>query len=348
MNQPQDNADDSPGAPPSGDRSTLRQCVEQMLQQRDVLAPALTAFAEELPPGQTRRELSERVDQLRGGITAEEICHTDEQAARWLPLLGFRNSSPQSLTTLFEEAAGESESRNQWTHALVYPAIILVASVLIFLFLCVAVVPTFTEMYHDFGLRLPKATQLLVNISETVLHHPIALLMIGIALCLVGYLLFGLLRLWGLPGRVWSALTSGSSRQVSAMARLTRRLAEALEAGIELPLAFRLAAKHEPHRTTRELAMQLGEAEASSKSNQESTLVRLPTTVRYALTANQGMPSTALLKQISRGYVERVAARSSLVAGFASQLGIVAIGGVVGFVVIALFWPLVSLVDALS
>ena len=61
-----------------------------------------------------------------------------------------------------------------------------------------------------------------------------------------------------------------------------------------------------------------------------------------------GQPNVALLRELSAIYGDRAGQRIDWTTGAITQFAILAIGIAVGFVVIAMFSPLVSLVSALS
>ncbi len=347
-------ADDSPAdseVSAVNDQQALRQRLAEVLEQRDILAPALAAFAEELPSGRSRRELSDLVARMQSGATAEDFCSMDDRAASWLLLLGRGAGSHRLLSDLFDEAMHENESQALWNRAFIYPTFVSLGAFGVLIFLCIAVVPTFTSIFDDFDLELPGMTSLVVTISNTILRNPVGF-MFGTLAAIVGvYTLFRLIRIWGLPSRLGNKLTMGNSLQVTTMARFTRRLAEALDAGLELPTALRLAGRAEGRGSTRRLALQLAD-DTEQKNFDLKNLAsarRFPTTVVHALQAGSGnSPSIPLLRQLAELYTTRIRDRNSWATGFIAQFVIVGVGLTVGFVVLAMFLPLVSLIEGLS
>jgi hypothetical protein len=162
-----------------------------------------------------------------------------------LPLLGSTSSlgSRSFLTDLFAESSRESAARNQRTRLLAYPLLILAASLAVFLILIVLVVPTFISVFDDFELPLPSLTVLIVRLSETIRFHFGQALLVVASFVAAAYVLYRLLKALRFPGRVFDALTKGSSRQLTIMAAFVRRLAELLKTGLSLPTACALPAK---------------------------------------------------------------------------------------------------------
>jgi type II secretory pathway component PulF len=75
----------------------------------------------------------------------------------------------------------------------------------------------------------------------------------------------------------------------------------------------------------------------------------LPTTVQHAFAAEMAGPSRiAFLRELSRAYSERALARTSWTRGIVEPLAVAFIGLNVGVVVLALFLPLIALIQGLS
>ncbi|MEE4312173.1 MAG: type II secretion system F family protein, partial [candidate division KSB1 bacterium] len=55
--------------------------------------------------------------------------------------------------------------------ALSYPAIILVVAIGAISFLLTAIVPTFAELFHDFGAELPGPTKLIIRTADVLKQH---------------------------------------------------------------------------------------------------------------------------------------------------------------------------------
>ena len=69
----------------------------------------------------------------------------------------------------------------------------------------------------------------------------------------------------------------------------------------------------------------------------------------HALSAGEGnRASVPLIRELSHVYSDRVSARMSRRSGVSSPLMVIAVGMVVGLVVISLFMPLVGMVTSLS
>jgi type II secretory pathway component PulF len=327
----------------------LRDRIDQLLQQRDTLAPALTAFAEELPTGRPRRELTRLAARLGEGATADDLSQSPEMTAAWIPLLsgGASLGSKNFLHDLFAETSRDSAVRTQRTRVLAYPLLVFALAMLVLILLCVTVVPGFSSMFDDFGMELPGLSRLIIDFSNEIRFHPgrfVTLLLLFPPLCLF---LIQLVIATGVPGFLFGGLTKGNSRQVSAMASFIRRLAELLQAGFPLPMSLRLAGRASGRGRLKREAMSLAEKTESGAEKPWSS--KFPPTLLYALRAGPGGgPNIRLLQELAELYAERVRARFDWSSGFVPQLAILAVGFVVAIVVLALYLPLVELVNGLS
>jgi type IV pilus assembly protein PilC len=79
-----------------------------------------------------------------------------------------------------------AEFNRKLISALIYPLILLFASIVALLFLAIKIVPTFAEVFQGFNMKLPMATMILINISNFIRHYML-LIVIG---AVVGFMLF--------------------------------------------------------------------------------------------------------------------------------------------------------------
>jgi len=332
-----------------GENKILRDRINQMLKSRDTLAPALAAFAEEMPTGRPRRQLKRLVARLSAGAAADELCQSPEMTAALLPLLGGGASlgSTSFLHDLFAEASRDNAVRTQRARVLAYPLVVVALAMIVLILLCLMVVPTFSNIYDDFAMELPEMSKWVVGFSNEMLHHPGRLLTLLLICPAVGYAVLRLLIATGLPGFLLGDFARGSSRQVSAMASFVRRLADSLRGGFSLPVALRLAGRASGRGWLNREAMSL--AEKIESPDDRPWCSRLPPTLLYALRAGTGgTPNLRLLQELAELYAERVHARFDWSSGFVPQFAILFVGIVVGFVLLGLFLPLVQLINGLS
>jgi len=87
-------------------------------------------------------------------------------------------SLPASLKIVSEQLDKVYVIRKKVSGAMVYPAIIFVAMIIIGALMLVYVVPNLTKSFAEFGAKLPYSTQLVVNSSNFLLNHYLAAIML--------------------------------------------------------------------------------------------------------------------------------------------------------------------------
>ena len=119
--------------------------------------------------------------------------------------------------------------------AMIYPALVIFIAICILAFIMVMIVPTFEEMFIEFDLPLPAATELLINMS-----HAIFKLWFLFFLIPLGLLVFVILLRQFNYGKIgWDLFMLlipiiGSLVEKNCMARTTRTLATLISSGVPI------------------------------------------------------------------------------------------------------------------
>lgn len=333
--------------------NNLQSHFDSVVARRDELVPALEALSNELPRGTTRRELSQLVRVLSTTNSGAELSRS-KHATRWLPLLltGLtQESATQRLGDLVAMAARETRNRSERRRMLAYPAAVLLITVLVFSLICALIVPPFQQMFEEFGLRLPAPTLFVMAISNRFSNDLVFTLFI---LAIAALVVFFAVRAWarsGLTMQILGRSVAGNSVSVGAMASLVSQLKDLLSIGVSLPDALWLAGEGCGHRFYQRAAEDLARHVHDSRLPLEAcpAAEKLPGNLIYALSAGPGgTPHLSLLHELAAMYADNATHRTSWMTGALAQLSIVLIGLAVGFLVLALFAPLVSLISGLT
>lgn len=90
----------------------------------------------------------------------------------------------------------QREFRNKTKGALIYPAIVTIGMLLVATIMMIFVIPKMTQMYNDFGAKLPLPTLILIGISDFMVNY--------------WYLLFGSLAVGYIFFRRWARTAVGA------------------------------------------------------------------------------------------------------------------------------------------
>jgi type II secretory pathway component PulF len=344
--------DDAAAAIAPDERRVLGQHLAQALAGAKALVPALRAYAQEMRSDRRRHELQRVCRLLESGDPNSAAVAFDALPEYWIPLLSAAGASKDAgrvLHQFLEESHETDELGRQWRRTLAYPFLIVCLGVAVFVVLSLLVFPVFRTMFEDFGLTLPAFTSFMLAAAQWITTWEALIAAIVIAILAIVFFLPS----QALPAsmrRSFRRRFGGWFGRSTALARFARFTADLLEAGVDMPSALRLASE-----TTG--APQLQEASWLMANQLESRRVGVPPLVRNALSATithalfREMPQGSrirLLKEVSNGYADRVRRRLSWTHGVLGPIAIGVVGLGVGLVVLALFLPLVTLINNLS
>jgi len=334
-----------------------RQLAERLASLTDnslPLASCLREMAGEAPNRRLHTTLNDLAENLARGKTHPEQLAT---SLRHLP----RGLHGMLLATLEQGNAGimlgryleqrtayRELARMLWL-SLAYPVFLVLVTILLALLISVFIVNQFADLYDDFGLMLPVATQLVVwwsrHIAPTALQGLPILIMGVFALRLV------------LPAARWTRLVNsipffGTLRKWLGISQWLRLLSLLIENEVPLPDALGFASRG------------VNDASISRSSRGFGEGVRLGRSLSQLVAADPYFPSTLIpllrwgeqtndlpdaLNTTSDYFEQRFRARHALMRSLLPPVIFIAIAMVaIGFVVVTLIMPFMEFFDALS
>ena len=357
--------------------------IEELLEKRERLIPLLEALVAELPRGSYRKSLHKLLGKIRSEVKSEELFNSRDTLATITPLIAAFHSvdsketkNESGLNRIIASSLGEDFRRRSFWQVMSYP--LTVALIAFAMILCTAyfIVPPFTELFADFGIELPASTELLVAISCQLQQTPIRFFAMIACVSLVSYLFYVYIERIPLVGSIVSRVFSGSTYTLSAMSTYLERLSELLSVGLPIADAIGLAGQLSPSpllaKRTEQLSQQLmkvGSFHGKLPANRF-----LPATVIEVLTQHeeQLLPEMSFsadsidqpnekssdlkaigstcrsLRNTSDLLCQRIEDRFNWNSGLVAKFTLIVVGSVVGFIVMALMVPLVSLIQNLS
>lgn len=336
----------------SADDAAIENHLQAAMERGKLLAPALRAYAEELPSGRRRRELMAMLRVLDGGVSPQSLAEFKKLPGWWIPLLSSASKSldpGRMLQEFLNESRRADELRRQWWLSIAYPLLIAVLAAAVMTVLSVFVIPIFRDIFLGFGLKLPMLTATVLWIAEWIASGRI---LFSAAIVLVAALLvLGAIRL--LPSAVQEWIGSSVERlrgRAGALARFSNFTAELLEADADTRSAVRLAGFVTNSTTIRRASSRLADDWESNRLTPTAThRSPLGSTILYALQAELPKNGRArLLAEISACHAQRVRHTYSWTRGIVEPAALIVVGTLVGLTVVALFLPLFSLVQGLT
>jgi len=258
-----------------------------------------------------------------------------------------------ALAELAEQAETFSNMNRRFASSLVYPAVIAFAALGLFLFAFTFIVPKFSVLFFDLGIRdLPLATQVVLYFGARI--APIALLILAGVAVLMSVIA---VQRKASTGRLWIDAWKlrlpviGQIVEKSALARFSGTLGLLIDAGVDLPQAIRLAAEGAGNTTVEQLLknvsadVELGNTFADSVNK----LTAMPPTMAWRIGVGEetGTLPDSLL-HASRLYSRQVESLVTSAAGLLEPFMIILIGSGVAMLVLGMFLPLVAVIQNLS
>lgn len=260
------------------------------------------------------------------------------------------------LSSILDRIASYMEKSLKLKHkvrsAMIYPAVVVSMAAIITVILLVKVVPTFASIYESFNSQLPALTQTLINVSNFMKSY--ILYLIG-GLVLLGFLLVR----WYQTNTGREAIDRFSLKipifgeliRKVAISRFSRTLATLLQTGVPILESLDIVGRTSGNRVIENV---VGNVKTNVREGESiaGPLVKSgvfpPMVTRMIAIGEKSGQLEKMLTKIADFYDEQV---DTTVAGLTSIIEPVIIGFlgiVVGFIVIALFLPIISITQVLK
>jgi type IV pilus assembly protein PilC len=228
--------------------------------------------------------------------------------------------------------------------AFTYPLAIVAVSVLVIALLLGKVIPTFEEMFADFGGVLPAPTQIVINISHGFLDNWYLIFGVGI----VSF--FGFIASYrSEAGRrffdkvILKAPIFGDLVRKAAVAKFTRTFGTMISSGVPILDALDIVAKAAGNKTVESALYHVRDRITEGKSMSEplmETNVFPPMVVQMIGVGEATGALDTMLGKIADFYEEEVDVAVDGLTALIEPVMMVGLGGIVGGLLIAMYLPI--------
>lgn len=236
--------------------------------------------------------------------------------------------------------------------AMTYPAIILVLAIGIVIFLVTYILPTFVNLFREMDVKLPFITQVLITVVEALRQPLIVASLIVLAIVAV----FGINLYYQTPvGKrqidliMLNIPVFGLLNKKVAISRFARTLGTLLSSGVALMAALEIVSQVAGNAVLStaidNVRTKLREGENLSGPLTETGIFPPMVTQMIAVGEETGNLDT-MLNKIADFYDTEVEYTLSSLTSLIEPIMIVGMGGMVGFIVLAVFLPLYQLITA--
>lgn len=331
------------------------QSVSELVGGELPLAPGLRALSSEFPSRRTRRALAMIADRLDRGVAFDEAVQGQLQLVpadlQVLIHAGLKTGDLSGLLDRYLQYARIAlDSRRQnWLMA-AYPMQLLLGGLLLMAVIAVWIVPDFSKIFMGFDIELPALTILVLYASDVFTSWwgvvPAGLLGVVVA----GWWLLGVLAGPTRQKYLYYVPVVGRKLRLTSMSRFCHLLSLGVSQRVPLPEALRLAGQgsRDPY-VQRAAAEMAGDVEGGLSLTHAGMQRRMLPEAMHVFEWEGREPAFSESLQATG---DICAARARLQTNFArvalEPLAICSIASLVGLVVIALFLPLVKLLNVLS
>ncbi|MGI6680276.1 MAG: type II secretion system F family protein [Bdellovibrionota bacterium] len=231
--------------------------------------------------------------------------------------------------------------------ALIYPTVVISVAVIVTAVLLIFVIPTFAELFEDFGAELPAPTQIVINISNFFVAN-LAFIVFGFLGLIIGFFKFSKTeRGQNVLHPIYLKLpVFGDLIKKVAVARFTRTLGTMLSSGVPILTALNICSRTAGNKVV-EHEVQKARFAISEGKQMEATLSEssvFPPMVTQMI--GVGETSGALdqmLNKVADFYEEEVENAVGALKQLIEPIMILFLGVVIGGLVIAMYLPIFKL-----
>ncbi|MGD9790757.1 MAG: type II secretion system F family protein [Phycisphaerales bacterium] len=349
-------------------QKVLTQFTRQLSTLQDAGLPLLRSLQileEQQKPGKMKNVLLGVCDEVEGGTALSEAMAKFPKAFDLLytrminagEIGGVLDVILQRLAEFMEKS---ERLKRKIKGALVYPIVVIVIAILILSFIMFFIIPKFEEIFTDFGVNLPGLTRWLIGTSRwfagTATGQKLPGVLFVLPAPILAWVFWKVIRMLE-PGRavtdtmlLWTPIFGKIIRK-TVIARFTRTLGTLISAGVPILEAVKIA-KETSGNYVYEKALQrvhdsIREGEGFAGPLRESKTCDSIVVNMIDVGEETGELDAMLLK-IADNYDEEVDVAVGSLVSLLQPLMIVFLGGTIGTIVVAMFLPLVAMIESLT
>lgn len=338
--------------PSTADIAVMTRQLATLVRAGVPLVESLAALTEQVEKEQLKRTLTAVRESVNEGTSFHKslLAHPKIFPSLYVNMVAAGEASG-TLEAVLERLAdfmeGQAKLKGKVGAALAYPLLMMVIGFVMVGVLMVAVVPKVTSIFENLGHALPWYTQLLITVSAIISGY--WWLIIATVTGSVVYF-----RRWRAKpaGRLkWDSFRLavpifGRLQLLVSVARFTRTLSTLLSSGVQLLQAMEIG-RHvlENARLEGVIAEAISSIRGGESISEPLKRARVfPPMVTHMIAVGEKTGQLeAMLENVSRAYEADVETRVVALTSLLEPLMIVLLGGVVGFIAMAILMPLIQM-----
>jgi len=311
----------------------------------------------QLKPSALKNALIDVVDDVESGSTLSEAFAKHPKCFDRLYINMLKaGEAGGALEVILQRLADFKEKaqslKRKIIGAMVYPIVVILVAIAILSFILIYIIPKFKKIFADFQMKLPAITELLLDISDFFVNNWYVFPIVIIGL----WLMIKLLCLFKKGRYAWDWIKLhvpiiGNIIEKTVIARTTRTLGTLVSSGVPILEALSIV-KETCNNAVFEGMYQriyesIREGETIAAPMKESRLVD-DMVVNMVDVGEETGELDKMLYKIAEVYEEEVDVLVESLISILEPLMVVFLGLCVGFIVVALFMPMLAILEKLG
>ena len=308
-------------------------------------------------PGPLKNSLQGVIEDIESGSTLSEAMSKQPKAFDNLYVNMVKAGEAGGALEIILQRLAEFKERAQSLKrkvqgAMIYPCAVITVATCIVGFIMYWIVPKFKKIFEDFNTTLPNITEWLIYISDLVVDYFYLAPAIPIALWLIVKIVKKNKTGEYIVDKIWlKTPLLGKIVEKSVVARTCRTLGTLISSGVPILEALIIARDTSGNAVFRRafdnIYAAIREGESMAVPLKEARIVD-DLVVNMVDVGEETGALDSMLYKIADVYDEEVAVLVDGLVNLLEPLMVVVLGLIVGFIVIALFMPLIKLLNELS
>lgn len=338
----------------SKDRVIFTRQLSTMLNAGLPLAQSLATVQDQTNNKALKSIIADVVGSINGGASLSDALSKYPKVFNtvYIALVNAGETSgtlDQSLARLADQQEHDADQLGKVRGAMVYPAIVMVVIIAVVVFMLVSLIPQVTSMYNDLGKTLPTSTAILMGIVDFFAKYWYIIVVV------LGFTIFFARRWLATEGgrKAWDTfklnmpLFSTLFRKLY-MSRFSRTTEVLLRSGVSMMETLKISADAVNNVVVKEEILQAvgkvknGKALSDSLTGQDYILPFVPQMIRIGETSGS---IDEMLDKVADYYDKEVDNTIASISTLIEPILMVAMAGMIGFIVLAVLLPIYGLTD---
>ena len=342
----------------SADLTIMTRQLSTMISSGMTLLRAFYVLEDQIDKPKLREKIGAVREDIEAGLSLSEALEKHPKVFSPLYVAMVRAGEQggileSSLERVANQLEADDSLRRQVKSAMMYPTVVLSFAFVVLIALIAFIVPVFVGVFKDFGGKLPMITQFTVNLSHFVTHQ----WYIGIAMMVGGFVGFKKWRKssWGRPQwdtfRLRIPMKIGDTVQKIALARWSRTFSALYAAGVPILTAIEVTGQTSGNHVVEKAMADVVDSVKSGGSIAaplRDTPIFPPMVAQMIAVGEETGGLDTMLSKVADFYEDEVAAAVKALTSILEPVMIIFVGGIVGFVVIAMYMPMFKIYDSIK